>query len=405
MTDVEHYLRQAYWPWPLALAYSQSAEHRDECVSAVCEVFAVYGPIPEGCGEFTASSAVARIYEIVTGESYQNDAGYWERVAGLEAPLVDLMQAGQLDAWGRKLPTDTLAAIPVRDWVGAEILPKWRSDLVAVGWRDSDLLAQALGEKTKTTFWHDLHLKGGEVAQIVSEAAGQSSASLPDLIEFDGEQLREGYWPILPTLAWIASDGDEDFVAVVQNVDARDNGTAGDLVAAKWLTFGDDAGERYGCTFTMACVRLREALETGRLVGGNAKPLSEATRPIERYEWVDWRGHFQREGYEVLPRIYNPRWPSDAIRAAFPVVNQDGKSQCTTDVRFSGGRPRGAGRFVSSDKTHVAQMKRALDSGSATSRTEAAEQQWPECGGTSIDAARSRLMKAYRAEYGSAGLN
>lgn len=182
---VESYLAKPYWPWPLAFAYCQSAEVREDALQAAVEVLEYYSS-SEGLSEFTASSMVARVYEVVTGRSYMGhpveghdrsgerytitsvEEVYWFEVSALEKPLIDALEAGRLCALGRKSLKDALTEIKPTDWVGAEVDPDETADLVRAGWRvKRHSLERALGDVERHTLFYDIHLSGAEVRKFV----------------------------------------------------------------------------------------------------------------------------------------------------------------------------------------------------------------------------------------------
>ncbi|MFC4293550.1 hypothetical protein ACFO0A_00600 [Novosphingobium tardum] len=137
-----------------------------------------------------------------------------------------------------------------------------------------------------------------------------------------GLMPRAGYWSPFSALAWIASRADE-YIAAVQTYEVDQHANLGGLhSSAAWTVLGDDAGARFGITFTEAARLLREALEEGRIVGAIAKNLADGvTGPVEAYQWTDWSRTFIPEGLSLIPGFVDFKFPSKSIREGFPASN------------------------------------------------------------------------------------
>lgn len=135
-------------------------------------------------------------------------------------------------------------------------------------------------------------------------------------------KVREGYWSPFVTLAWVAT-GDEKFLAAVQIFEAETHANRGSLhAAAAWWTIGNEAGERFGATLTMASEALREALETGRCRGGIARDIrSGEVSPIDAHMWPSWSQAYIHEGLSLLPGRVDFKWPSAEVRKVAPIAH------------------------------------------------------------------------------------
>lgn len=136
------------------------------------------------------------------------------------------------------------------------------------------------------------------------------------------ERPRDGYWTTLATLAWIVSR-DERFTAATQLFEVEQFVDRGSVyAAAAWMTLDNKAGEVGAQTLSDAEGDLREALESDRLRGGIAIDTSTGESvEIARREWVRWSRSFERNGLVLLPGFHAFRWPSEAVRLAYPAAS------------------------------------------------------------------------------------
>lgn len=343
----EALIARAYWPWPLALAFCQAKDRRKAALEAAAEVLTLY-PADKNLSGFTASSAVARIYEATSGKCYMPDAEtatgsdggiitiktaekvYWSEVAELERPLLAALELGSLEAMGRPSPDASLEIVPSSDWVGGEVDPVATSDLVKAGWRESDILGKALDEAVRVARFYDIHLKGAAVRQFANALDQQRSAEETDALmggdysrfetlEIDSDLPREGYWSPLVAGSWIGSRSDP-FVAAAQKYEKDMLCERGGVYSCSaWLVVGNLMGKRYGISLTQSLNLLREALESGRVEGGKARTPMGAPRLIERFEWTQWEDTAHNSsGVSLLPGLIDFAWPSDKVRGAFP---------------------------------------------------------------------------------------
>ncbi len=338
VTDNEIFALQEkqYWPWPLALAYVQQGN--GAFVAAVSEVLILY-PEQEGFAEFTASSALAKLHEVATGEPCgANDPAFWDDIGKLEADLIAALEAGVISAFGRKEVAGSLEKIDARDWVGSEVSPKRTSDLIVEGWRKTDLLGQALLEVERRVRFYDLHLIGGAVKQLAASFDRDRAAKISDEVhgksfdeieelERSGPYLRQGYWSPLVVGAWIASRS-ADFTAAIQLFEkqrACERGHAHSGTA--WWAAGDLMGKRFGMTLTQAQEQLREALEAGKIKGGTGMSGPQnRSRKIARHEWREWDVGHMHGGVFILPDTHSVAWPSEEVLIEFPEQRAAGES-------------------------------------------------------------------------------
>lgn len=132
-------------------------------------------------------------------------------------------------------------------------------------------------------------------------------------------KVREGYWSPFSMLAWIVSR-DERFVAATQLYEIeRYANRGGPHTSTAWIVLSNVADARFGRAFSDAVEDLREALEAGHIDGGTA--IERATNSlilVPRHLWREWQRSFEHWGLVLIPGHYDFKWPSEAVRAAFP---------------------------------------------------------------------------------------
>lgn len=284
----ERHLSKAYWPWSLALAYCQPADKRDVALAAVAEVIDTYGAQGSGSLAYVGAASLHVLYEALYGRRSKID---WLSFEEIEERLLGAVQAGSIRVFGRTARDGPIIEIPVTEWIGGEVDGDATCDLVKSGWRSKGLLDQALTAERVVRFY-DLHIRGDIVRQHAQsldapEVADKwAEATLaPDIAA--ATTPREGFWTAWPTLAWIAPR-DDRFTAATQTFEHNAYASrGGPHTAAAWMTLGDSAGERYGCTFSDAEASLREALEAGRLTGGIAVDARDGSNPADNSEHLD----------------------------------------------------------------------------------------------------------------------
>lgn len=142
-------------------------------------------------------------------------------------------------------------------------------------------------------------------------------------------RVREGYWSPFSVWAWIISRSNK-VVAAMQLFERQEHANrGGPHTSAAWLIIDNAMKGMFQQDLTFASDELREALEAGWLSEGIATAAgSGEVRSIERPEWTGWRVSCENYGLSLLPGMYDFKWPSDSVRAAFP--DRDGVS--TSDV-------------------------------------------------------------------------
>lgn len=392
--EIEALQARRHWPWPLALAYVQPL--RFLAVAKASEALINYpeqdGPAPQ----YTASAAVRLIYSAAnggplapepilgtdtTGEPYTIKSGeqiYWEAVADLEADLLGALEAGQIQALGRKTATADLEVIPETAWVRGEIKPEATSDLVEQGWRKAGSLSNALGEKEFAVRYYDVHLIGDAVrqyadalkrvrdAKLSEEMFGERFAEIESL-EDQGLSLEMGYWSLLVAGAWVSSRSSA-FTAAVQALEKGkycERGHGGLVYAA----VSDCMGRRGWPLLSASLGDLALALQSGLVPGASGtEGRFGAVRLIERHEWRAFRQpHHESEGVSPLPNIFNVGLPAEEVLKAFPA----GPCAASEPVILEGLLPVNAGEKLRSCKRHAELSAHLIREGKASNRAKA----------------------------------
>ncbi|WP_324741589.1 hypothetical protein U8326_16375 [Tsuneonella sp. CC-YZS046] len=186
---VEAWLAKPFWPWPVALAYSQAPDDRDEALFTAVEILELYSRI-DSMAEYTGAGAIHRIYEAVTKE--QNISRLEEdTMRRIEAALVGAIEAERVAAQGRKSPSSPLEPIQVSDWVGAEIDGEGTCDLVKAGWRGQSSSFEALfGDKQRVVWFYDVHLPRAGMLAVFGEPTGISPVAQPNAGAWSLERMK-----------------------------------------------------------------------------------------------------------------------------------------------------------------------------------------------------------------------
>lgn len=402
--EIEALQAKRHWPWPLALAYVQPL--RFSAVAKASEALIVYreqdGPAPQ----YTASAAVQLIYSAVnsgplppepvlgtdsTGEPYTITSGeqiYWEAVSDLEADLLGALEAGQIQALGRKTAAGDLEPIPETAWVRGEVKPEATSDLVEQGWRRAGSLSNILGEKSFAVRYYDIHFIGDDVrqyaealkrsrnARLSEEMFGERFAEIESL-EDQGLSLEMGYWSLLVAGAWVSSRSSA-FTAAVQAFE-KDKDCERGHGGFVYTAVSDCMGRRGWPLLSVAFGDLALALQSGVVPGSSGtEGRFGGIRIIERHEWRGFRGPIhERDGVSPLPGIYNVGLPAEEVLAAFP-VNGSASIAPPTNADLGNrakpmGRSRGSGGYAAKDRELFPLMRKALEERQATSVWRAAE--------------------------------
>lgn len=360
----EKWVSEPLWPWPLALAYSQPSEVRQAAVEACIKILEIYDPAGDGSEQFCGIVAVHRVYEAINGED------------GLSPSLVELMsleenlrrsiKEGRCKLLGRATPTADLEIITEQQMTGREVSPDRTCDLVTKGWaKHANSLSAILDEVQRTVAFYDLHLRRDEVQIEFRDRPDEPPLSVEKQREppngwidhgrHDDDALilddymaeagppREGYWTIFSALAWVVSR-DPTYVSAVQTYEGRQFANRGSVhSAAAWICLGDDAGERFGKTFTSASVDLREKLETGEISGIGTERSGDHCRLVQQHEWTQWAIRYEHDGIWFLPGIRNCQFLSQQVRSAFPATELEAKKDPTPEEWAMDAASRGIG--------------------------------------------------------------
>lgn len=162
--SVQQWLNRAYWPWPLALAYSIGSNRQaaiKECVS----ILDGSAGVP---AEYVGVTALHLVYGHAIGNPQASEID-WPQMHNLERHLVAAIESDNIAWCGRPAPGQPLGN--PRDssqWVGADIHAEATADLVTKGYRQfHGDLGWALDERTRTVWLYDIHLKAADVKKAV----------------------------------------------------------------------------------------------------------------------------------------------------------------------------------------------------------------------------------------------
>lgn len=346
MTDPEQqvkWLNEAFWPWPLALAYSQDSDVRGAAIEACVRTLESYDAAGMGSEQYRGVAAVQRVLEVVTGQEGLSPTPV--ELMSIEAGLWRSIHDGRCTLFGRASPFADLQPLTAEQLVGREVSPEQTCDLVVGGWAaKANSLSAVLGETQRVVSFYDLHLRRAELEAAFSDKPDERSLAVEPTREppngwvdhgrREDETLildeymaeagppRDGYWTIFSALAWVVSK-DPRYVAAVQIYETRHHANRGSANSvAAWICLGDDAGTRFGKTFTSASFDLREKLETGAISGIGTERRSGLCRPIERHEWTQWAVHHENDGICFMPNVRDCQFPAQDVRTAFPASEE-----------------------------------------------------------------------------------
>ena len=342
---VEHWLKKSLWPWPLALAYSLPSHTRHAALVAVTEILDRRDDDDDDVASFAGQIALSNVVAVAAG--LRDGRIDHSELREIERAIVALVESKQVHAWGREARNSGLVAIAQTRWVGGEVDGERTCDLIDGGWRKRRNSLESLLADDRRVRLFDIHLDRDEMLQQFGSTAASTlqdrrpaggenddmlaeDYSVFEICEREGPKLRVGYWSPFTVLAWIASGGDEAFVASVQTFEDRNHANRGGAHSmASWHVLGNIAGHRYGCTFSdIADDTLRETLEANRLAGGIASDSSRTKiQEIQRMHWTLWRRSFENAGLSLLPGYVDFKWPSDAVMKAFPSHVESGDVQ------------------------------------------------------------------------------
>ncbi len=148
---LKEWLDKPFWPWSLALAYSQPHEARARAVTAAVMVLDGYPRIGGSIAEHIAIAAVSSVYSAIFGESRKFD---FQKLSGLEEPLLRAINNRAVSALGRRSLDTPPEVIELSAWYGAEIDSGRTSDLTKAGYREQ--FWDFLDDTKRVTFFYDV---------------------------------------------------------------------------------------------------------------------------------------------------------------------------------------------------------------------------------------------------------
>lgn len=317
---IEPWLNKAYWPWPVALAYSLEGDRRGDTLAAVVKI--LDNKDCKDSAAFKSYIAVHQLVAVATGRELEGGIPF-DQLQTLESRLLSQLWSDNIRAWGRPSKLSELEEIPPTAWPNREVEPYETCDLVQFGWRSERNTLSAILDMERQLAFADLHLPRDSIVRLFpplpyAECPTDSEAFADCLKR--SEFLQEGYWSAFVSAAWIATL-DTKFTAAVQMFECERLGGRGGLFTdSVWLTIEHEAAERFGQSIGAALDEsLRAALERNEVKGGVALLAgSTELKPIERHEWLAWRRQTTRQGLSLLPRLVDFRWPSEEILREFP---------------------------------------------------------------------------------------
>lgn len=162
--SVQQWLAKAYWPWPLALAYSIGSNRQ----AAIKECVSILDGSAEVSPEYVGLTAVHLTYAHAIGDPSVSQID-WNQMQTIERPLVAAVEADKIAWRGRPAPGQPLGnPCDGSQWIGAEIHALRTSDLVQNGYRQfHGDLETVLDERQRKVWLHDIHLKAADVKKAV----------------------------------------------------------------------------------------------------------------------------------------------------------------------------------------------------------------------------------------------
>ena len=162
--SVQQSLDRAYWPWPLALAYSIGSNRQ----TAIKDCVAVLDGSAGVPAEYVGRTALHMAYAHAIGEPDTPEID-WEQMQSIERPLVAAIESDKIAWRGRSAPGQPLGnPCDSAQWVGADIHAEATADLVTKGYRQfHGHLDTVLGNRARTVWLYDIHLKAADVKRVV----------------------------------------------------------------------------------------------------------------------------------------------------------------------------------------------------------------------------------------------
>ena len=165
--SVQQWLDKAYWPWPLALAYS-IASNRPAALKQCVSVLDGSAGVPS---EYVGLFALRLAYAHAIGDANASKID-WSKMHDIERPLVAAIESDKIAWRGRPAPGQPLGKpCDSSQWMGADIHAEATADLVQEGYRQfAGDLEDVLGERSRTVWLYDIHLKAADVIKLVDVA-------------------------------------------------------------------------------------------------------------------------------------------------------------------------------------------------------------------------------------------
>lgn len=162
--SVRQWLDKAYWPWPLALAYSMGSNRQ----AAIKECVSILDGSAGVSGEYVGLTALHLAYAHAISDPYASEID-WQQMHSIERPLVAAIESDKIAWRGRSAPGQPLGdPCDSSQWIGADIHAEATADLVKQGYRQfHGDLDTVLGNRARTVWLYDIHLKAADVKRLV----------------------------------------------------------------------------------------------------------------------------------------------------------------------------------------------------------------------------------------------
>ena len=162
--SVQQWLDKAYWPWPLALAYSIGANRKsaiEDCVSVLDGSAGV-------SSEYVGLTALHLVYAQAIDDPMASEID-WDRMHTVERPLVAAIESDKIEWRGCIAPGEPLGnPSNSSHWIGGNIHAEATADLVASGYREfHNDLDTVFGHRKRRVRFYDIHLKAADVRKVV----------------------------------------------------------------------------------------------------------------------------------------------------------------------------------------------------------------------------------------------
>ena len=162
--SVQQWLDKAYWPWPLALAYSIGSNRQ----AAIKECVSILDGSAGVSAEYVGLTALHLAYAHAIGDPQAPEID-WQQMHSIERPLVAAIESDKIAWRGRSSPGQPLGnPCDSSQWIGADIHAQATADLVTKGYRQfHGDLDTVFGNRARTVWLYDIHLKSADVKRAV----------------------------------------------------------------------------------------------------------------------------------------------------------------------------------------------------------------------------------------------